>query len=238
MIGFRLWAERGWAAAVPSVRMSCWRLRRVLPGSRPSSSWSVRRARWYTSKASARRPHSRRAVISFSQRPSRSGLGVAQRAELGEGACVVAEPVAGVDPHLRGGEHGVRRLVGDVLAKLNCPNRTLAVLRAIEYGLLIDRDGEPSTGWYGPALLREMPGAFVEIFHHVEAHRAVPPDARSVRFGSLHQPAAPPDRPAGRPTAGRGRRRRTRHTGRRSARPLRGRGLHRDRHPLAARPRR
>ncbi|MFH8339522.1 response regulator transcription factor [Streptomyces sp. AM6-12] len=33
-------------------------------------------------------------------------------------------------------EHGVKRLVGIVLAKLNCPNRTLAVVRAIELGLL------------------------------------------------------------------------------------------------------
>ncbi|MFB7615206.1 response regulator transcription factor [Kitasatospora sp. NPDC056181] len=33
-------------------------------------------------------------------------------------------------------EHGVKRLVGIVLAKLNCPNRTLAVVRAIESGLL------------------------------------------------------------------------------------------------------
>jgi DNA-binding NarL/FixJ family response regulator len=33
-------------------------------------------------------------------------------------------------------EHGVKRLVGNVLAKLNCPNRTLAVVRAIEDGLL------------------------------------------------------------------------------------------------------
>ncbi|WP_432587645.1 response regulator transcription factor [Streptomyces sp. HD1123-B1] len=33
-------------------------------------------------------------------------------------------------------EHGVKRLVGILLAKLNCPNRTLAVVRAIEAGLL------------------------------------------------------------------------------------------------------
>ncbi|GAA2623256.1 MULTISPECIES: response regulator transcription factor [Streptomyces] len=33
-------------------------------------------------------------------------------------------------------EHGVKRLVGIVLAKLNCPNRTLAVVRAIDAGLL------------------------------------------------------------------------------------------------------
>jgi DNA-binding NarL/FixJ family response regulator len=33
-------------------------------------------------------------------------------------------------------EHGVKRLVGNMLAKLNCPNRTLAVVRAIEAGLL------------------------------------------------------------------------------------------------------
>ncbi|MER7377888.1 helix-turn-helix transcriptional regulator [Streptomyces lanatus] len=33
-------------------------------------------------------------------------------------------------------EHGVKRLVGNVLAKLNCPNRTLAVVRAMEDGLL------------------------------------------------------------------------------------------------------
>ncbi|MBB5959702.1 DNA-binding NarL/FixJ family response regulator [Saccharothrix tamanrassetensis] len=35
-------------------------------------------------------------------------------------------------------EHGVKRLMGNVLAKLNSPNRTLAVVRAIEYGLLAD----------------------------------------------------------------------------------------------------
>lgn len=33
-------------------------------------------------------------------------------------------------------EHGVKRLVGNVLAKFNCPNRTLAVVRAMEAGLL------------------------------------------------------------------------------------------------------
>jgi DNA-binding NarL/FixJ family response regulator len=33
-------------------------------------------------------------------------------------------------------EHGVKRAVGIILAKLNCPNRTLAVVRAIELGLL------------------------------------------------------------------------------------------------------
>ncbi|MFD5187837.1 response regulator transcription factor [Streptomyces sp. NPDC058357] len=40
-------------------------------------------------------------------------------------------------------EHGVKRLVGNVLAKLNCPNRTLAVVRALEYGLLLE---DPSRG--------------------------------------------------------------------------------------------
>ncbi|MEY9992035.1 DNA-binding NarL/FixJ family response regulator [Streptomyces sp. V4I8] len=34
-------------------------------------------------------------------------------------------------------EHGVKRTVGIILAKLNCPNRTLAVVRAIESGLLV-----------------------------------------------------------------------------------------------------
>lgn len=34
-------------------------------------------------------------------------------------------------------EHGVKRMVGIILAKLNCPNRTLAVVRAIESGLLV-----------------------------------------------------------------------------------------------------
>ncbi|MFF5858344.1 response regulator transcription factor [Streptomyces sp. NPDC012751] len=38
-------------------------------------------------------------------------------------------------------EHGVKRLVGNVLAKLNCPNRTLAVVRALEYGLLPEDSG-------------------------------------------------------------------------------------------------
>ncbi|MBD0422969.1 response regulator transcription factor [Streptomyces sp. TRM S81-3] len=33
-------------------------------------------------------------------------------------------------------EHGVKRTVGIILAKLNCPNRTLAVVRAIESGIL------------------------------------------------------------------------------------------------------
>jgi DNA-binding NarL/FixJ family response regulator len=33
-------------------------------------------------------------------------------------------------------EHGVKRTVGIILAKLNCPNRTLAVVRAIELGIL------------------------------------------------------------------------------------------------------
>ncbi|MCI0385833.1 response regulator transcription factor [Streptomyces sp. CNQ085] len=34
-------------------------------------------------------------------------------------------------------EHGVKRLVSNVLAKLNCPNRTMAVVRAMEEGLLV-----------------------------------------------------------------------------------------------------
>ncbi|WP_410596611.1 response regulator transcription factor [Amycolatopsis sp. lyj-23] len=34
-------------------------------------------------------------------------------------------------------EHGVKRTVGIILAKLNCPNRTLAVVRAMESGLLV-----------------------------------------------------------------------------------------------------
>lgn len=34
-------------------------------------------------------------------------------------------------------EHGVKRTVGIILAKLNCPNRTLAVVRAMEAGLLV-----------------------------------------------------------------------------------------------------
>ncbi|MFB0615798.1 response regulator transcription factor [Streptomyces sp. AGS-58] len=34
-------------------------------------------------------------------------------------------------------EHGVKRAVGIILAKLNCPNRTLAVVRAMESGLLV-----------------------------------------------------------------------------------------------------
>jgi DNA-binding NarL/FixJ family response regulator len=33
-------------------------------------------------------------------------------------------------------EHGVKRTVGIILAKLNCPNRTLAVVKAIELGLV------------------------------------------------------------------------------------------------------
>ncbi|MFF7638219.1 response regulator transcription factor [Kitasatospora sp. NPDC008050] len=33
-------------------------------------------------------------------------------------------------------EHGVKRLVGNILAKLNCPNRTLAAVRARDVGLL------------------------------------------------------------------------------------------------------
>ncbi|MFJ9642883.1 LuxR C-terminal-related transcriptional regulator [Streptomyces sp. NPDC101206] len=34
-------------------------------------------------------------------------------------------------------EHGVKRAVGIILAKFNCPNRTLAVVRALELGLLV-----------------------------------------------------------------------------------------------------
>ncbi|MEU8436258.1 response regulator transcription factor [Streptomyces sp. NPDC029216] len=41
-----------------------------------------------------------------------------------------------VSRQLQISEHGVKRLVGNVLAKLNCPNRTLAVVRAMEDGLL------------------------------------------------------------------------------------------------------
>nr|WP_188274026.1 response regulator transcription factor [Streptomyces sp. CBMA152] len=43
-------------------------------------------------------------------------------------------------------EHGVKRLVGNVLAKLNCPNRTLAVVRAMEDGLLSGVGQGPGTG--------------------------------------------------------------------------------------------
>ncbi|MFK0156900.1 response regulator transcription factor [Streptomyces sp. NPDC090499] len=41
-----------------------------------------------------------------------------------------------VSRQLQISEHGVKQLVGNVLAKLNCPNRTLAVVRAMEDGLL------------------------------------------------------------------------------------------------------
>ncbi|NUV72490.1 hypothetical protein C6W96_14470 [Streptomyces sp. CS149] len=34
-------------------------------------------------------------------------------------------------------EHGVKRLVSNILAKLNCPNRTMAVVRAMQEGLLV-----------------------------------------------------------------------------------------------------
>ncbi|MQS06160.1 response regulator transcription factor [Streptomyces alkaliphilus] len=33
-------------------------------------------------------------------------------------------------------EHGVKRLVSNILAKLNCPNRTMAVVRAMQEGIL------------------------------------------------------------------------------------------------------
>jgi DNA-binding NarL/FixJ family response regulator len=33
-------------------------------------------------------------------------------------------------------ENGIKRLMGNILAKLNSPNRTLAVVRALELGLL------------------------------------------------------------------------------------------------------
>ncbi|MCX5213244.1 response regulator transcription factor [Kitasatospora sp. NBC_00240] len=41
-----------------------------------------------------------------------------------------------VSRQLQISEHGVKRHVGNVLTKLNCPNRTLAVVRALEDGLL------------------------------------------------------------------------------------------------------
>ena len=36
-------------------------------------------------------------------------------------------------------EHGAKRLVANILAKLNCPNRTLAAARALREGLCVDR---------------------------------------------------------------------------------------------------
>ncbi|WP_405584641.1 response regulator transcription factor [Streptomyces sp. NBC_01190] len=41
-----------------------------------------------------------------------------------------------VSRELQISEHSVKRHVGNVLTKLNCPNRTLAVVRALEDGLL------------------------------------------------------------------------------------------------------
>ncbi|OKI26807.1 response regulator transcription factor [Streptomyces sp. CB03911] len=41
-----------------------------------------------------------------------------------------------VSRELQISEHGVKRHVGNVLTKLNCPNRTLAAVRAMEDGLL------------------------------------------------------------------------------------------------------
>ncbi|WP_328345680.1 response regulator transcription factor [Micromonospora sp. NBC_00421] len=53
--------------------------------------------------------------------------------------CLIAEGQSNrqVARSLRISEHGVKRTVGIILAKLNCPNRTLAVVRALDLGLLV-----------------------------------------------------------------------------------------------------
>lgn len=55
--------------------------------------------------------------------------------------CLLAEGLSNrqIAASLGISEHGVKRAVGIILAKLNCPNRTLAVVKAIELGL-IDMD--------------------------------------------------------------------------------------------------
>ncbi|MCI4066752.1 LuxR C-terminal-related transcriptional regulator [Micromonospora sp. R77] len=40
-------------------------------------------------------------------------------------------------------EHGAKRHVGNVLAKLNCPNRTVAVTVALNHGLLTEERTAP-----------------------------------------------------------------------------------------------
>jgi DNA-binding NarL/FixJ family response regulator len=56
-------------------------------------------------------------------------------------------------------EHGAKRHVANVMAKLNCPNRTLAVALAMRYGLLGgDGDDEAAASRPAPGLRPGAPG--------------------------------------------------------------------------------
>lgn len=70
-------------------------------------------------------------------------------------------------------EHGAKRHVANVLAKLNCPNRTLAVAMALRYGLLC-QGGQPT-----PAVGNGS----------ATAHSAAGPSLRGVS-GSVSRPSA------------------------------------------------
>ncbi|GAA5703455.1 hypothetical protein Save01_04277 [Streptomyces avermitilis] len=98
----------------------------------------VMAGKFYVSAGLAQRLVTRAGQVSPSGPPQRIPAGAALTARELQVLRLIADGLSNkqVSRRLLISEHGVKRLVGSILAKLNCPNRTLAVVRAKDNGLL------------------------------------------------------------------------------------------------------